>query len=308
MELAHERDIQLQKLWLQKVTSEMMCQVTYRHPPWLTDRGRSTGQGHILKMSGAFEAFMAGDEHFSAPDFSIGAVARSIQGEADHPAFKVILRHTTGNVCVVVLHANQLRSALFERPSGGEVVGMEVVGDDLRSNLENPLQMLDSFVEKAIAFCVLQISDVLAQESVLSFGEADGVLEFASDGQDRRLVVFQENRHRNKTSGTPQLPGNAACNSHHGIVAAQQDVTVVHEEVVGEAIQAIDCFSIVNRDRLLALVAAGHHQSLEPSLGEQQVMKRCVGQKNSQITVEGRNLVGNYGEPGVPARLQLFRQ
>src|SRR5208283_3716690 len=174
-------------------------------------------------------------------------------------------------------------------PSGGEVVGMEVIGDDLRPDLENPLQMFDSFVEKTITFRVLQISDVLAQEGVLSFGEADGVLEFAADGQHRRLIVFQENRHRNKTSGTPQLPGNAACNSHFGTVAAQQDVTVVHEEVVGEAIQSIDCFSIINRDRLLALVAAGHHQSLESSLGEQQVMKRRVRQKNSQITVEGRN-------------------
>src|SRR5208282_2218275 len=155
----------------------MMRQVTYRHPPWFTDRGRSTGQGHILKMSGTFEVFISGDEHLSAPDFSVGAVASPIQGEPDHPAFKVILRHTTGNVRVVVLHANQLHSTLLQRPSGGEVVGMEVIGDDLRPDLENPLQMFDSFVEKTITFRVLQISDVLAQEGVLSFCEADGVLE-----------------------------------------------------------------------------------------------------------------------------------
>ena len=144
--------IELQKLRLQKLTPEMMCQVTYRHPPWLTDRGRSTGQGHILKMSGAFEVFISGDEHFSAPDFSVGAIASPIQGESDHPPFKVILRHTTGNVCVVVLHANQLHSTLLQCPSGGEVVGMEVIGDDLRPDFENPLQMLDGFMEKTIAF------------------------------------------------------------------------------------------------------------------------------------------------------------
>src|ERR1039458_8648398 len=98
--------------------------------------------------------------------------------------------------------------------------------------------MLDGFVKETVTFYVFQISDVLAQESVLSFGETDGVLEFASDGQHRRLIVLQENRHRNKTAGTPQLPRDAACNSHHGIIAAQQDVTVMHEELVGETVQS----------------------------------------------------------------------
>src|ERR1035437_9159366 len=272
----------------------MMCQVADRHPPRLTDRGRSTGQGNILEMSGTFEVNKPGDEYFSAPNMSVGAVTSPIQCESDHPSFKMILRHATGDVRVVVLHANQLRSTLLQRPLGGEVVGMKIVGDDLRLDFENPLQMHDRFVEKSITFHVLQISDVLAQESVLSFGEADGVFEFASDGQHRRLIVLQENRYRNKTAGTPQLPCDAASNSHHGIVAAQQDVTVMHQEVVGESVQSIHRFSILNCDRLLAQVAAGHHQSLKPSFGEQQVMKRRVRQKTYQVAVEGRNLIGDY--------------
>ena len=68
----------------------------------------------------------------------------------------------------------------------------------------------------------------------------------------------------------------------------------MHQEEVGETVQSTDCFSIIDRDRLLAEVAAGHHQSLKPSLGEQQIMQRRVGQKNSQVTIEGRNLVGKY--------------
>src|SRR5450759_3707327 len=181
----------------------MMCQVADRHPPRLTDRGRSTGQGNILEMSDAFEVFKPGDEYFSTPNMSVGAVASPIQCESDHPAFKVILRHTTGDVGVVVLHANQLRPTLLQRPLGGEVVGMKIVGDDLRLDFEDQLQMLDRFVEKTITFDVFQISDVLAQEGLISFGEADGVLEFASDGQHRRLIVLEENRYRNKTAGTP---------------------------------------------------------------------------------------------------------
>src|SRR5260370_41138148 len=140
----------------------MMRQVADRHPPRLMDRGSSAGQGNILEMSGAFKVFKAGDKHFSAPNMSVGAVAGSVQGEPDHSAFEVVLRHTTCNVGVVVLHSDQLRSALLQRPFGGEVVGMEVIGDDLRADFEDPLQMLDSFVEETITFYVLQISDVLA--------------------------------------------------------------------------------------------------------------------------------------------------
>src|ERR1035437_7058298 len=188
-------------------------------------------------MSDALVLFRSGDEYFSAPNRSAGAVASPIQCKSDYPAFKMILRHTTGDVGVVVLHANQPRPILLQRPLGGEVVGMKIVGDDLRLDFENPLQVLDRFVEKTITFHVLQISDVLAQESVLSFGEADGVFEFASDSQHRGMIVLQENRYRNKTARAPHLACHAASNSHHGIVAAQQDVTVMHQEVVGESVQ-----------------------------------------------------------------------
>src|SRR5712691_9243835 len=98
-------------------------------------------------MSGTFEVFIPGDERFPAPNMSVGAVASSIKGKSDDSTFEAILRHTTCNVGVVVLHSDQFRSALLLRPFGGEVIGVEVVGDDLRADFEDPLQMLDSFVE-----------------------------------------------------------------------------------------------------------------------------------------------------------------
>ena len=53
-----------------------------------------------------------------------------------------------------------------------------------------------------------------------------------------RLIVFQKNRHRNKTARTPQLPRNSTGNSHYRIIAAQQDVPVMHQEIVGETVQS----------------------------------------------------------------------
>src|SRR6202035_305458 len=119
-----------------------------RHPPRLADRGLSPGQRNICKVSGALEVFVAGNKHFPAPNTSVGVVASAIQGETDHTTFEVVLRHTTCNVCVVVLDANQLRSTLLQRPLSGEVIGVEIVGDDLRFDFEDPLKMPDGFVEK----------------------------------------------------------------------------------------------------------------------------------------------------------------
>ena len=82
----------------------------------------------------------------------IRAVAGSIEGETDHSAFKSVLRHTTCNVCVVVLHPDNPCSSLLPRPFRGEVVGVKVVGDDFRADFENPLQVPDCLVEKTITF------------------------------------------------------------------------------------------------------------------------------------------------------------
>src|SRR5208282_2315914 len=139
-----------------------MCQIAHRHAPRLTNRRFSPGQWDIFKMSCTFKVFIPGDEHFPAPNISVSAITSSIQGESDHSTFEVVLRHTTCNVGVVVLHANQLRSALLLCPFGGEIVWVKVVGNDLWPDFENPREVLDGFVKKTITFDILQISNVLA--------------------------------------------------------------------------------------------------------------------------------------------------
>ena len=125
--------------------------------------------------------------------------------------------------------------------------------------------MIDGLMEETVALDILQIADVLAQEGVLALGETNRVLEFASHGQHRRLLVLQENRHWNKTARTSQLPGGTAHDSHDGIVTAQQDVAVVHEKIIGKPVQAMDGLLIINCDWLLAEIATGHHQGFEPA-------------------------------------------
>src|SRR5450755_3180764 len=179
-------------------------------------------------MSSTFEVFISGEQYLTTPDISVRAVARTIQCESDHSVFQVVLCHATGDVRMVMLYAHQFHSTLLQRPFGGKVVGVKVVGDNFRPDFENALQVLNRFVEETITLDILQIADVLAQEGVLSFGETDRVLEFAADGQHRRLLVFQKDRHRNESARTPQLARDTARHAHYGIIAAQQDVAVMY--------------------------------------------------------------------------------
>src|SRR5271167_173267 len=115
-------------------------------------------------MSGAFETFIVCDEHFPTPDFPVGAIAGAIEDKADHATGEVVLRHATRNVGVVVLHADDadtFHRILFDGPFCGEILGMQIVGDDLRPNFENAPKMLDGLMEKTITFDIFQISNVL---------------------------------------------------------------------------------------------------------------------------------------------------
>ncbi len=65
-----------------------------------------------------------------------------------------------GEVRVVVLDADG-REVQVERERGREVVGMEVVGDDLGRDREQALEVGDPVGEGAQRLVVLQVADVM---------------------------------------------------------------------------------------------------------------------------------------------------
>ena len=181
-------------------------------------------------MSPALKALITGEQHFPAPDIAVGAVTRPIERYADHLIFKVVFRHATGDVCVMMLHSHQLHSLLLKRPLGGEVVGMQVVCEGCRLDFENISQMIDRLNEELEAFRILQVSDMLAQEGVLSFGEANRVLQLAAHREYGRLFVLRHRGTRDIPSRPAQMPNSADCGPHDGVIAAQQNVPVVHQK------------------------------------------------------------------------------
>src|SRR5215469_17838869 len=181
-----------------------MRQVAHRHAPGLVNRSSSARQGNIGEVGGALEASAVGNQNFPAPNLAIGAVSGAVERKTDDFALEMVLRHAAGNMRVMMLNTDEGR-VLLARPPGGEVVGMKIVGDDLRAYFEDSLKMRDRLFEEFIALQIFQISEVLTQEGVLALGEADGVLQFAAHGEDGGHFLAQKHRNRNKTARTPEL-------------------------------------------------------------------------------------------------------
>ena len=102
---------------------------------------------------------------------------------------------------MVVLHADEGQAA-FELPGVArrEVVGMEVVGDDLGDDAEKPLVEVDGCNEVIEGVQVFKVADVLAEEGELIAGEAEGVLLLGADGEDGSCPEGELHRVRGRSS------------------------------------------------------------------------------------------------------------
>ena len=125
-----------------------------------------------------------GDQHLAAPQRSVRPIAETVEGDAEHRLGAAVLHHARGDMSVVVLHGDG-RQAELGGPLAGEVLGMHVVGDDLRRDAVEPRQMVDRLQERPIGGEVLEIADVMARHDPIVLGDADGALQFGADREDR---------------------------------------------------------------------------------------------------------------------------
>src|SRR5208337_1959450 len=121
--------------------------------------------------------------------------------------------------------------------------------------------------KKTIAFQILQIANVLTEESLRAAYNANRVFQFSTNRQEGLRFALQRHGHGDKSAGAAQLLRLAGGVAHNGIVATPQDVAVVHEERVGHAAQALYGLIIVDGDGFLAEVATGHHKSIASATG-----------------------------------------
>jgi hypothetical protein len=112
----------------------------------------------------------------------------AVERHAEHRFGHAVLGGDRGDVRVMVLDADrghgEFRRKLDREPRAEEV-RMQVVRDRRGPDLEHALQMIDGFFERDTARRVVQIADVLRQESLRAARQTRRVLQEAAGGEDR---------------------------------------------------------------------------------------------------------------------------
>ena len=140
---------------------------------------------------------------------------------------------------------------------------------------------------------ILQVSNVLAHDRVVPLGQAEGVLQLSSAGQKFRQIHLQPDGLRRIPSGPPQdtrLPFEGA---DHRIIHAHEDIAIVQQAPVGDRRKKFQGSLIGDNDRLLAEIAAGHHEGIVRRTVEQQMMQGGVREHHAQGPISGRDGGGN---------------
>src|SRR5271166_5861970 len=162
---------------------------------------------------------------------------------------------------------------------------MKIVSDCFWVNFQDALEVGNGFFEEAIAFQIFQIANVLAEEGFGATHYADSVFQFTANGKNRLRFALEGNRHGDETARTAQHLRPSSCDTHHGVVAAAQDVAIVNEIRIGNSLEPANCFLVIDGDGLFAEVPAGHHESIEFSAGKKEMVQRRISQEDAEEAV-----------------------
>ena len=181
-----------------------------------------------------------GNQNFSTPDGPVRPKAGTVENNAQYRLSKTVFGHYRYRVGMVMLDL-VTGKVEFDGVVAAQVIGMQIVGDDLRLDMEDPLHMPDCKLEKIIGGKILQVPDMLAQEGLVPFREADGALLLPAAPQHQADIPVQENGNRNISTGSADKPALSVDDPHDGVVAPQVDVPVVHEKIIGNLPQVFKC-------------------------------------------------------------------
>ena len=274
----------IENAWVRGIESSG-DKVAKRHAPWFTNGCITARHGDIVKMGKAFEFVEAADQHLPAPDASVGSIAGSVEREADHRTRKRVLSHAARDVRMMMLHADQAQAALagpLFSPACGEIAGVQIVHNGLRFNFKCVHQVAQGLLKEPQTCRVFKIADVLALIGEPAAGQREHVLQMASNGEQRRGFERQRHSEWNKTPGATDDLRLAIDKRNDGIVAALQDLAVVHEECVSDSNEAGAGFVVVDGDGLFAEIRRGHHQGLHARIGKEQILQRRIRQEDTQ--------------------------
>src|SRR5689334_2772732 len=145
-------------------------------------------------------------EELAAPEFSIQAKSEAVKRNSDQLAVDLVVSHAARDMRVMMLHrelGRQVRER--EREPGREILGMQIVSDHFRLDVEQVLVVFDSFGERLQRLEILEISDVMTHKRAVLARETKRVLQLRATCEHAALE-FQRgaNRWRRITTRTPQ--------------------------------------------------------------------------------------------------------
>ncbi len=140
---------------------------------------------------------------------------------------------------------------------------MQIVRHRHRRDAEETLQMVQRLAKELHGLQVFEIADVLAEDGVPIFGQAERVLQFAAAGQN----FGQRHRELDGLGRVAARPAHRIFAAFEDlddrIVHARLDLAIVQQEIIGERVQPRPRVLVAADDGFFAHIAAGHHQSVD---------------------------------------------
>ena len=131
-------------------------------------------------------------------------------------------------------------------------------------------------------FFIFHIADMLADESVVVAGQAEGIFQFRAAGQDLFRLEGQVNGIGGIAAGATQ--GHRLIFGHHkdAVIVAGVNTAVVHQKIIGDITQPVKGLIVIFGNRLFTEVGAGHHQG-QAGFTQKQVVEWGVRQHHAQV-------------------------
>ncbi len=149
-----------------------------------------------------------------------------------------------------------------------EEVGVQVVRDGDRLDVEDRDEVRKGLFQRSARRRVVEVADVLRDERLVAAGHADGVLEVAADRDDGRPRALEPDRAGRVAAGAADELPTIGCRAHDAVVAADDDVAVVHEIRIGDSSETRERLVVAGDQRLAARVRTRHHERELLRIGE----------------------------------------
>ena len=166
-------------------------QVRQRHPGRVAHGGVPSGQRHRRKVPDPLDRGVGPEQQLAAPDRAVVPIAGAVEGEPEHRLAHRprMLGQQRGEMRVVVLHqqdSSPRRLRPLARPAVRQVPRMQVGHHRLRSHPSQRAEHVDRAFQRLQGRQRADVAEVLGEPRALARCHADGRLQLAADGQQRR--------------------------------------------------------------------------------------------------------------------------